>query len=213
MTPAAKDTAKTAIKTSTKHLTKTAIKTDKHLKTFKVAHRHPLHHMTFAKNGKHPGHVKTAKVSKPVKTVTAAPAPTTWFPWTQPITVNKPVKTFKVAHHHAHHMMVAKHADPCEDREGVEAGQGRDGGTLDHDAGRLDPATPAVKVIKANKVVKKIKVAHHGVRSPERRQERPACDAHQDREGVEAGQARRASARPTSRVTHVVAKSSKVIAN
>jgi hypothetical protein len=96
VTPVAKDTAKTAVKTSTKHLTKTAIKTDKHLKTVKVAHRHPLH-------------VKTAKVSKPVKTVTAAPAPTTWFPWTQPVTVNKPVKTFKVAHHHAHHMVVAKH--------------------------------------------------------------------------------------------------------
>ena len=31
----------TKIKTTTKHLTKTAIKTDKHLKTFKVAHRHP----------------------------------------------------------------------------------------------------------------------------------------------------------------------------
>ena len=67
--------------TKTKHLTKTAIKTDKHLKTFKVAHRHPLH-------------VKIAKVSKPVKTVTAAPAPMTWFPWTQPSTVNKPVKTY-----------------------------------------------------------------------------------------------------------------------
>src|ERR1700724_2480204 len=33
--------------------TKSAAKTEKHLKTIKVAHRHHVRHMTFAKNGRH----------------------------------------------------------------------------------------------------------------------------------------------------------------
>ena len=61
--------SKTEIKTVTKHVTKHLAKTDKHLKTVKVAHRHSVHHMTFAKNGKHPSHVVSAKVTKPVKAV------------------------------------------------------------------------------------------------------------------------------------------------
>ena len=148
VTPAAKDTTKTAIKTSTKtkHLTKTAIKSDKHLKTFKVAHRHPLH-------------VKTAKVSKPVKAVTAAPAPTTSFPWTQPGTVNKPVKTFKVAHHHVHHTVVAKHMTHVKT---VKLSKPVKAVTAAPSITTPVTSTPA-KVIKA-KVVKKIKVAHHGMR-------------------------------------------------
>jgi hypothetical protein len=92
--PAVTPAPKTEIKTATKHATKHLAKTDKHLKTIKVAHRHSVHHMTFAKNGKHPSHLASAKVSKPVKAVKAAPAasPTTWFPWTQ-VKTDKPVKT------------------------------------------------------------------------------------------------------------------------
>src|SRR5258708_1269930 len=87
----AKTVTKTDVKTDTKSVTGTApksvTKTDKEVKTIKVAHSHHVRHMTFAK----------AKVSKP-----AAPA-MTWFQWTAP----KTEKHVKVAHHHVHHMIVA----------------------------------------------------------------------------------------------------------
>jgi hypothetical protein len=198
VTPAAKVTTKTAIKTSTKHLTKTAIKTDKHLKTFKVAHRHPLH-------------VKIAKVSKPVKTVTAAPAPTTWFPWTQPGTVVKPVKTFKVAHHHAHHMVVAKHVTHVKT---VKLSKPVKAVTAASSITTPVASTPATKVIKAKvvkaKVVKKIKVAHHGVRHLSVAKNGQHV-AHIKIAKV-SKPIKHASVGKTHN-THVVAKSSKVIAN
>jgi len=49
----------------------TAVKSEKHVKTLKVAHH--VHHTTFAKNHKPASHVQTAKVSKPVDAVTTAP--------------------------------------------------------------------------------------------------------------------------------------------
>jgi hypothetical protein len=49
----------------------TAVKSDKHVKTLKVAHH--VHHTTFAKNHKPASHVQTAKASKPVDAVTTAP--------------------------------------------------------------------------------------------------------------------------------------------
>jgi len=49
---------------------------NKPVKTFKVAHHH-AHHLMVAK---HATHVKTAKVSQPVKAVTATPS-TTWASW------------------------------------------------------------------------------------------------------------------------------------
>jgi hypothetical protein len=46
--PAVTPAPKTEIKTATKHATKHLAKTDRHLKTIKVAHRHTVRHMTFA---------------------------------------------------------------------------------------------------------------------------------------------------------------------
>jgi hypothetical protein len=120
-TPAPSTVTKTVTKAETKPAIKPAIKTetktDQHLKTFKVAHHHHAHHMTFAKNGKHMGHVKSTKVSEPVKAVTAAPAASTLTPVAS--TVSKPVvktikagkdvKKIKVAHHHnGRHLSIAK---------------------------------------------------------------------------------------------------------
>jgi hypothetical protein len=95
----------------------------------KVAHRHGVHHM-FAKN--HSGHVKTAKVSKPVNSATATaatatPAPAAGVsgtPTPAAATVSKPAvktvkadagsKKVKIAHRHNGHKLAAaktfKHA-------------------------------------------------------------------------------------------------------
>jgi hypothetical protein len=95
----------------------TVTKTDKPLK--KVAHRHSAHHTMIAKNGKHVSHVKTAKVSKPVKAVTTTPFLTTPAVST---TASKPavktikasnLKKVKVAHRHTgHHVAMAKKSKP-----------------------------------------------------------------------------------------------------
>jgi hypothetical protein len=107
--------------------TKTAIKTKTH-KIIKIAHRHQVHHMAFAKNGKHPSHAKTAKLSKPLKSVTASATPTSGpAAATTPAsgtatpavsTVSQPAKTIKasggskkikLAHrHNEHHLAMAK---------------------------------------------------------------------------------------------------------
>jgi hypothetical protein len=53
----------------------TAVKSEKHVRTLKVAHH--VHHTTFAKNRKPASHVQTAKVSKPVDAVSTAPVTST----------------------------------------------------------------------------------------------------------------------------------------
>jgi hypothetical protein len=92
---------------------KAVTKTDKHLKSFKVAHHH-MRHLTVAKNGKHTVHVKTAKVSKPVATVTAAPTVSTAVsaastaPAVKVIKAGKDTKKVKVAHrHNVRHLAIA----------------------------------------------------------------------------------------------------------
>jgi hypothetical protein len=113
---AAASTAAPTVTPARKDVSKAVTKTDKHLKTVKVAHRH-AHHTTFAKNGKHPSHVKTAKVTKPVNAVTAAPAASTPTPVAS--TASQPaVKTIKagtdlnkvkaVHHHTVRHLTTAK---------------------------------------------------------------------------------------------------------
>ena len=148
-------------KTVTTSATKTDIKTDKHLKTLKVAH-HRAHQMTFAENGKHVGHVKTAKVSKPVKFVTATPSTMMWFPWTVTKT-DQHLKTFKVAHHHAHHMTFAKNDKPAIHVKTAKVSKPVKAVIVAPATSSVTPAAsgvsnPAVKIIKA-KNPKKLKVA------------------------------------------------------
>ena len=105
-------------KSETKPVSGTVTKTDKHLKTIKVAHRHHVRHPAVAKNGGHSSQVKTAKVSEPVKSVTATPADSTTTP--AAATANKPevkvikadknLKKIKLSHrHNGHHLAMAKH--------------------------------------------------------------------------------------------------------
>jgi hypothetical protein len=204
-------TTKTEIKTATKHATKHLAKTDKHLKTVKVAHRHSVHHMTFAKSGKHPSHVVSAKVSKPAKAVKATPAasPATWFQ----VKTDKPVKTFRVAHHHAHHLMVAKHGGHVKTVKVSKPVK-----TVTAPATISTPvvstvAKPAVKVIKVSKAVKKIKVAHrHTVRHLSIAKN--GQHATHIKTAKVSKPVKHANVSKTHKqVTHVVAKSSKVIAN
>jgi hypothetical protein len=56
----------------------TAVKSEKHVKTLKVAHH--VHHVTFAKNHKPASHVQAAKVSKPVDAAATAPVPSSASP-------------------------------------------------------------------------------------------------------------------------------------
>jgi len=99
----------------------TVTKTDKHLKTFKVAHHH-AHHMTVAKNHKPATHVKTVKVSKPVKAVVAAPAVSTMTPVASVaakpavkiIKASHDSKKIKVAHRHNGHVKTAKVSKPVK---------------------------------------------------------------------------------------------------
>jgi hypothetical protein len=164
---AAASTAAPTVTSDPKTDTKTVTKTDKNLKTFKVSHRHPVRHMTVAKNFKHSSHVKTVKMSKPVKTVTATPAASPmWFSWTAP----KTEKHLKVAHHHAHHMTFAKNDKHVSHVKTAKIAKPVTAVTAAPAASTLTPVAstvskPAVKTIKASKDVKKIKVAHrHNVR-------------------------------------------------
>ena len=146
-----KSDAKTATKTDAKSVTETApksvAKTDKEVKTIKVAHSHHVRHMTFAK----------AKVSKP-----AAPA-MTWFQWTAPKT-EKHGKTLKVAHHHVHHMTYAKNGKPVIHVNTAKVTKPVDAVTTAPAASTATPAAtaskPDVKVIKAIKTGKELKKSH-----------------------------------------------------
>jgi hypothetical protein len=163
--PVAATTAAPAVTPNTKTATKTVTKTDKTLKTIKVSHRHPVRHMTIANNGKHWSHVKTAKISKPSKTVTATPAAwPTWSPWTETKT-DKHLKTFKVAHHHAHHMVVAKSGKHVNHVKTAKVGKPVNAVTAAPAVSTPAPVAstaskPVVKTIEAGKDVKKIKVSH-----------------------------------------------------
>jgi len=152
VTPGSKDATKT--------LTKTATKTE-HRKTIKVAHRNG-HHLMVAKSHQPASHVKTAKVTKPVKTVMARPAasPVTLFPWTAPKT--EQVKTVhaktKVAHRQVHHLMVAQNHKPSHVKTAKVTKPAIETVTTTTAASK-----PAVKVIKADRDIKKLKVANrHG---------------------------------------------------
>jgi hypothetical protein len=165
VTPASKDATKNVAKT----ITKTATKTE-HRKTIKVAHRH-VHHLMVAKSHTSASHVKTAKVTKPVKTVMARPAasPVTLFPWTAPKTEHVKTehhKTIKVAHRHVHHLMVAKNHTPASHMKTAKVTKPAVktvNATPAVSTATPAAAKPAVKVIKADRVIKKIKVANrHG---------------------------------------------------
>jgi hypothetical protein len=217
-TPAAPVAAATTAAPTVTSAPKDVSKTDKHLKTIKVAHRHPVRHMTFAKNGKHPSHVMAANVSKPVKTVKATPAasPATWFPWTVTKTDQHP-KTLRVAHHHAPHLMVAKkgkhatHVKTAEVTTPIKAVTAAPAVSTSTPVVST-PAKPAVKVIKAGKNLKKTKVAHHhAVRHPAIAENgRPA--SHVKTVKVSKPVKHDNPSKTHKQVAHLV-KSSKVIAN
>jgi hypothetical protein len=159
-------TATPAPQAKTTSATKTDIKTDKHLKTLEVAH-HRTHHMTFAKNGKSVSHVKIAKVSKPATFVTTTPSTMMWFPWTATKT-DQHLKTFKIAHHHAHHVTFAKNGKPVSHVKIAKVSKPVKAVTVAPAASSVTPAAssvsnPAVKIIKA-KNLKKLKVVdrHNG---------------------------------------------------
>jgi hypothetical protein len=206
--PASKHVTKTVSKTKT--ATKRVAKTEKHGKTFKVAHRH-AHHMTVAKNG-HSGHVKTAKVSKPVKIVTAtpAPAPMTWFAWPAIKTDTKAgthLKTVKVAHHHAHHMTVAKNGHSSHVKTAKVSKPATTAAPIAATA-----AKPAVKVIKANKDIKKIKVAHRHSVHHQAIAKGGKATSHVKTAQVSKPVKHADVRKPSGQIAHV-AKSNKVIAN
>ena len=136
-------------------------------KTLKAAHRYQVRHVAFAKTGKHPSHVKTAKVSKPVKsTATAAtPVASTWTLFPAPAT-DKSVKTIKVSHRHVmHDRTVAKnfkpksHVKTAKVAKPVKAATAIPASVTTTPAASTD-AKPAVKTIKASKGIKKIEAAH-----------------------------------------------------
>jgi hypothetical protein len=149
-------TAAPAVTPGSKDATKT-----EHRKTIKVAHRNG-HHLMVAKSHQPASHVKTAKVTKPVKTVMARPAasPVTLFPWTAPKT--EQVKTVhaktKVAHRQVHHLMVAQNHKPSHVKTAKVTKPAIETVTTTTAASK-----PAVKVIKADRDMKKLKVANrHG---------------------------------------------------
>jgi hypothetical protein len=163
VTPASKDATKTVIKTATK---------TEHRKTIKVAHRNG-HHLMVAKSHQPASHAKTVKVSKPVKTVMARPAasPVTLFPWTAPKT--EPVKTVhaktehhktvKVAHRQVHHLMVAQNHKPSHVKSAKVTKPAIKTATSAVSTATPAASKPAVKVIKADRDIKKLKVANrHG---------------------------------------------------
>ena len=167
---AATTTAAPAVTPASKDASRT-----EHRKTIKIAHRH-VHHLMVAENNTPASHVKTAKVSKPVKTVMARPAasPVTLFPWTAPKTERDKTahaktehhKTIKVAHRHVQHLMVAKtHAPASHVTTAKVTKPAINTVTATPAVSTATPAAskPAVNVIKADHVVKKIKVANrHG---------------------------------------------------
>jgi hypothetical protein len=154
-----KSDAKSDVKSDTKSVTESATKTGKELKR-KVAHSHHAHQMTHAKSGGHASHVRTAKMSKP-----AAPV-MTWFQWTVPATkTEKHVKTFKVAHHHMHHVTFARNGKPASHVETAKVTKPVDAVATTPAASTSTPAAanaskPDVKVIKAIKSGKELKKSH-----------------------------------------------------
>jgi hypothetical protein len=152
---------------------KDATKTE-HRKTIKVAHRNG-HHLMVAKIHQPASHVKTVKVTKPVETVMARPAasPVTLFPWSAPKTEQvKTVhaktehhKSVKVAHRQVHHLMVAQNHKPASHVKTAKATKPAvKTVTATPAISTATPAAkPAVKVIKAGRDIKKLKVANrHG---------------------------------------------------
>ena len=214
---AATTTAVTPVsKDATKTVTKTATKTE-HRKTIKVAHRHG-HYLMVAHNGKHSSHVKTAKVTKPVKTVMARPAasPVTLFPWTAPKT--EPVKTahaktehhktIKVAQRHVHPPMVAQNHKPASHVKTAKVTKPAVKTVTATPAAAI-ASKPAVKVIKADRDIKKL-ASRHGHHLTVAKSHKPASPV---KTAKVSKAVKHANVDKTqAQVAHVV-KSNKVIAN
>jgi hypothetical protein len=107
-TPAASTPVASAPAASTNTAGKPAADTATKDKKAEVVHRH-ARHMMMAHN--HKSVVKTATVTRSVKVVKSNQSawPFGPFTWTAP---GKAARTMKVAHHHAHHIMVAHSGKP-----------------------------------------------------------------------------------------------------